>query len=171
MACSDYALPMAINFAASLARPHPRQPRRPRGRDQLDGGDGVARGGGAHSVGLGTLRAYSTSVALRSRHEIEISKSAPRDPDFQGPVVTLKIEAVVHEMFVASASSMTEGGVVGNVNAAVSVVPSVILDLIVLRNRFFGPRRGGERLRGAVRHAANFVIPHAFRGLRITLCL
>ena len=45
---------------------------------------------------------------------------------------------------------MTEGGVVGNVGAAVSVVPSVILDLIVLRNRFFGPRRGGERLRGAV---------------------
>ena len=47
--------------------------------------------------------------------------------------MTLKIEAVVHEMVVASASSMTEGGVVGNVGAAVSVVPSVILDLSVLR--------------------------------------
>ena len=42
--------------------------------------------------------------------------------------MTLKIEAVVHEMVVASASSMTEGGVVGNVGAAVSVVLSVILD-------------------------------------------
>ena len=81
---------------------------------------------------------------------LKISKSAQVGLDFQGPVVTLKIEAVVHEMFVASASSMTEGGVVGNVGAAVSVVPSVILDLSVLRNRLFGPRRGGERLRGAV---------------------
>ena len=116
-----------------IARPHPRPPRRPRNRDQLDDGDGVARDGCIHGAGLGILRVYSASVALRSRHKLEISKSAPRDPDFQGPVVTLKIEAVVHDLVVASASSMTEGGVVGNVGAAVSVVPSVILDLSVLR--------------------------------------
>ena len=38
----------------------------------------------------------------------------------------------------------------GNVGAAVSLVPSVILDLSVMRNRLFWPRRDGERLRGSV---------------------
>ena len=70
----------AINFAASLARPHPRHPRRPRGRDQLDDGDGVARGGRLHGVGLGSLRACGASVTLRSRDELEISKSVPGGP-------------------------------------------------------------------------------------------
>ena len=45
----------------------------------------------------------------------------------------MKIEAVVHDLVVASASSMTDGSVVGKEGAAVTLVPSVILDLSVLR--------------------------------------
>ena len=57
----------------------------------------------------------------------------------------MKIEAVVHEMFVASASSMTEGGVVGNVGAAVSMVAFVILDSNVWRIRLFCCNDASER--------------------------
>ena len=40
----------------------------------------------------------------------------------------MKIGAVTHEIVTLSDFSMTKGGVVGNVGAAVSVVLSVILD-------------------------------------------
>ena len=40
----------------------------------------------------------------------------------------MRILAVSHDLVTASDFSMTEGGVVGNVGAAVSMVLSVILD-------------------------------------------
>ena len=100
----------------------------------------VARGGRVHDVGLGTLRAYSDSVALGPLSVATISKSPLGALDFQGPAVTLKFGAVTHEIVTLSDFSMTEGGVVGNVGAAVSMVASVILDLSAVRIRLFRPR-------------------------------
>jgi hypothetical protein len=71
---------------------------------------GVARGGCVHGVGLDVLRAYSASVALGALGVATISKSSPGDPDFQGPAVTLKIEAVTQKIVTLTDSSMTEGG-------------------------------------------------------------
>ena len=88
----------------------------------------VARHECVHSVGVGALFVYSDSVALGPLGIATISKSPPVALDFQGPAVTLKIEAATHEIVATSDSSMTEGGVVGNVGAAVSMVLSVILD-------------------------------------------
>ena len=88
----------------------------------------VARGGRVHGAGLGTLRAYSDSVALGPLSVTTISKMPPGTLEFQGPAVTLKIGAATHQIVTLSDFSMTEGGVVGNVGAAVSVVLSVILD-------------------------------------------
>ena len=41
--------------------------------------------------------------------------------------------AVTHDLVTASDFSMTKGGIVGNVGAAVSMVPSVILDSSAVR--------------------------------------
>ena len=67
----------------------------------------------------------------RLGHEHSLRIAHPDPPDTirlrAAHTVTLKIEAVVHEMVVASASSMTEGGVVSKVGTAVTLVASVIL--------------------------------------------
>ena len=89
---------------------------------------GVAHGGRVHDVGLGTLRAYSASVALGALSVTTISKSSPGDRIPQGPAVTLRNLAVTHDLVTASDFSMTKGGVVGNVGAAVFMEVSVILD-------------------------------------------
>ena len=70
----------------------------------------VARGGRVHDVGLGTLRAYSDSVALGPLSVATISKSPQVALEFQGPAVTLKIEAVTQKIVTLTDSSMTEGG-------------------------------------------------------------
>ena len=46
----------------------------------------------------------------------------------QGPAVTLRNLAVTHDLVTLTDFSMTKGGVVGNVGAAVFMVASVILD-------------------------------------------
>ena len=67
----------------------------------LDQGDGVARGGCLHGVGLVILRGCSTSIPLRSRDVTAISKSARVTLEMQTPAVTLQIEAVTTE-FIAT---------------------------------------------------------------------
>ena len=108
----------------------------------------VARSGCVHGAGLGTLLAYSDSVALGPLSVATISKSPLGALDFQGPAVTLKIEAVTQKIVTLTDSSMTEGGVVGNVGAAASVVASVILDFSAVRIRLFRPQRVASDLDG-----------------------
>jgi hypothetical protein len=62
----------------------------------------------------------------------------------------LKIEAVTQKIVTASDFSMTEGGVVGNVGAAVSMVASVILDFSAVRIRLFRPQRVASDLDGGI---------------------
>ena len=124
----------------------------------------VARGGRVHGVGLGTLRAYSDSVALGPLSVATISKSPQVALEFQGPAVTLKIGAATHEIVMLSDSSMTDGGVVGNVGAAVSMMLSVILDLSAVRIRLFRPRR---RRRATVSAVGTGVGPPSWRACAV----
>ena len=68
----------------------------------------VARGGRVHGAGLGTVRAYSDSVALGPLSVATISKLPLGALDFQGPAVTLKIGAATHEIVMLSDFSSGE---------------------------------------------------------------
>jgi hypothetical protein len=86
-----------------------------------------------HGVGLGTLRAYSASVMLGSRYAYEISKSRHRPTEFEDPAHVFKIQSDAYKIATPFDSSVTVGGVGGNVGAAVFMVASVILDSSAVR--------------------------------------
>ena len=102
---------------------------------------GVAPHGRVHGNGLGILHRPRASVTLGSRHNIEKSKLAHIERDFEGPAWTFKIEGSTHGIVTTIDSSVTEGGVRGKSGAARPLMGSVILQSVLLRIRLFGPQR------------------------------